>query len=256
VKALNYLWRITATGFSFLLFGVGTLLLALIMIPLIRLSPLSAARRQQVARRSIQNATWCYLWLMRFLCILSFECKGTEGLNRSGILVVANHPTLLDAVFLMSLMPNTTFIVKAAMARNPITRWMVNLAGYIPNDEIGIELLEKAALAIKSGDSLMIFPEGTRTDDAGIRFKRGAANIALAAACPVVPVLIDCKPMTLRKCEKWYQVPSSRPHFYLEVLPEVRVADLIQKDQPSGIQARQLTRSLETLLRDQLQRLG
>ena len=69
---------------------------------------------------------------------------GVDALKQPGVLVVANHPTLLDAVLLMAVMPNATFIVKAAMAHNPITCWIVSLAGYIPNDEVGVELVEKA----------------------------------------------------------------------------------------------------------------
>jgi 1-acyl-sn-glycerol-3-phosphate acyltransferase len=254
VKTLNHGWRLIATGLSFVLFGLFALLLAAVMTPLIGLFP-SAAPTRLLTRHTIQKASWCYVRVMRWLGVLSFRLDNLEVLNRSGILVIANHPTLLDAIFLMSVMPNTTFIIKAAMARNLITRWIVNAAGYIPNDEVGVELLEKAAVAIQSGHSLMIFPEGTRTEDSGIKFKRGAANIALIANCPIVPVVIDCNPMTLRKCDKWYQLPPHKPHFYLKALPEVRVSDLIDCDQPSGIQARHLTQALQTLLLDELQRL-
>jgi 1-acyl-sn-glycerol-3-phosphate acyltransferase len=254
VKKLNYAWRLIATGFSFVLFGLVALLLALSMTPLIRLFP-SASPTRKLTRHSIQKTSWCYVRIMRCLGVLSFQLENIDRLNRPGILVIANHPTLLDAIFLMSVMPDTTFIVKAAMARNLITRWIVKAAGYIPNDEVGVELLEKAAVAIRSGNSLMIFPEGTRTEDSGIKFKRGAANIALIANCPIAPVVIDCNPVTLRKCDKWYQLPPYKPHFHIKVLPEVSVSDLIDCDQPSGIQARHLTRALETILLDELQRL-
>ncbi len=99
----------------------------------------------------------------------------------------------------------------------------------------------------------MIFPEGTRTEDAGIKFKRGAANIALIADCLIVPVVIDCNPLTLRKCEKWYQLPPDKPHFYIKALADVRVSALIDTSCPSGVQARHLTRALQNLLVDELQ---
>lgn len=246
MNKLFYCWRLLATGFSFLLFAIGALFLAIILTPLIRLLPLPSDRRCAITRQSIQKSSWLYVRIMRALGLLSFSFEGLEHLRQPGILVVANHPTLLDAVFLMSVMPGTTFVVKAAMARHPVTRWLVAMAGYIPNDEVGVDLLEKAASALKAGQQLMIFPEGTRTGDEGVLFKRGAANIALAAACPVVPVFIDCRPMTLRKCEQWYQLPESPPHFLIKAMPGFQPSDLIDLQQPPGIQARQLTRLMQS----------
>lgn len=250
-----YCWRLVATGFAFVLFAIVALFLAILLAPLIQLFTSSPIKRRSITRKSIQQSSWIYLRIMRGLGLLSFQFEGLERLNRPGILVIANHPTLLDAIFLMSVMPATTFIVKAAMARHPVTRWLVNMAGYIPNDNVGVELLEKAATALKAQDQLMIFPEGTRTDDSGIEFKRGAANIALAADCPIVPVLIDCRPMTLRKCEKWYQLPKARPHFYFKVLPEINPR-VIDHQQTKGIQARQLTQLMQSNLVEELRRLA
>lgn len=246
MNKLFYVWRLLGTGFSFLLFAIGALFLAMVLTPLIRLLPLSADRRCFIARKSIQKSSWLYVRIMQLMGLLSFRFEGLEHLDRPGILVVANHPTLLDAIFLMSVMPGTTFVVKAAMARHPVTRWMVAIAGYIPNDEVGVELLERAAVALRAGQQLMIFPEGTRTSDEGVVFKRGAANIALAAACPVVPVFIDCQPMTLRKCEKWYQLPDVPPRFLIKAMPGFEPSQLIDPQQPPGIQARQLTRLMQS----------
>ena len=254
MSQLNRCWRLLATAFSFALFGVGALLLALLLAPLIRLLPWSETRRRQLARHSIQRWVWLYVRIMRCLGLFTVEFDGVEALKQPGVLVVANHPTLLDAVLLMAVMPNATFIVKAAMAHNPITCWIVALAGYIPNDEVGVELVEKAAAALRTGETLMIFPEGTRTQGDSLTLKRGAANIALAANCPLLPVMIDCQPMTLRKGEPWYHIPQRPPHLVLRVLPLMRLEALVDPSQPPGLQARALTASLHTRLRDELQR--
>jgi 1-acyl-sn-glycerol-3-phosphate acyltransferase len=143
--------------------------------------------------------------------------------------------------------------MKAAMARNPFTCWIVSLAGYIPNDEVGVELVGRAAAALRSGDTLMIFPEGTRTEGDKLKLKRGAANIAIAADCPLVPVVIDCQPLTLRKGEPWYHIPPTKPHFSLRVLPSIDLEQIIDKSQPPGLQARALTAALHSVLQEQLQ---
>ena len=248
MKQLTWCWRLLATAFSFVLFAIGALLLAILLAPLIRLLPWPEQRRRQLARRSIQRWVRFYVWIMCTLGLLTVEFEGEDALSQSGVLVVANHPTLLDAILLMAVMPNATFIMKAAMARNPFTCWIVSLAGYIPNDEVGVELVERAAAALRSGETLMIFPEGTRTDGDELKLKRGAANIALAAACPLLPVVIDCQPMTLRKGEPWYHIPPAKPHFSLRVLPLMALDGVVDKSQPPGLQARTLTAALRDVL--------
>lgn len=255
MKQLCWFWRLLGTGFSFVLFALGALLLGGLLAPLIYLLPWPDGRRRQFARKSIQRWVQFYVWVMRSLGLLRVRFDGVDALNQPGVLVVANHPTLLDAVLLMAVMPNATFIVKAAMARNPFTCWIVSLAGYIPNDEVGVDLVDRAAEALRTGETLMIFPEGTRTDGDQLRLKRGAANIALAAACPLLPVVIDCQPMTLRKGEPWYRIPACAPLFILKVLPRMHVAALVDTQQPPGLQARALTAALQDCLTSELQKL-
>lgn len=255
MRTLNWCWRLLATGFAFILFALGALLLGLLLAPLIRLSPWNQVRRRHVARRAIQRGVQFYVTILRCLGLLSVRFENVSALAQPGVLVVANHPTLLDAIFLMAVMPNATFIVKAAMARNPFTCWIVSLAGYIPNDEVGVELVEKAAVALRAGETLMIFPEGTRTVGDQLKLKRGAANIALAAGCPLLPVVIDCQPMTLRKQEPWYAIPPQAPHFTMRVLPLMDISTLIDEHQPPGIKARTLTAALHERLSEELQKL-
>lgn len=249
------LWRLLATGFSFVLFALGTLSLSLLLTPLISLLPWPEVRRRHLVRRSVQRWSWFYVRIMRALGLLSFQFEGVDKLNQHGILVVANHPTLLDAVLLMSVMPNATFIVKASMAYNPVTRWMVALAGYIPNNEEGTKLVERAAHALLAGETLMVFPEGTRSIGDKLVFKRGAANIALAAGCRLQPVVISCTPMTLRKHEPWYHIPARAPHFIVRALPLIDISELVDDTQPRSVKARVVTVALQTQLRDELHRI-
>ena len=70
---------------------------------------------------------------MRVLGILTYRVEGAERLREPGRLIVANHPTLLDVVLLVSQMPEVDCIVKRGLWRNPFLRWPVSWAGYLPN---------------------------------------------------------------------------------------------------------------------------
>ncbi|MGH6629101.1 MAG: lysophospholipid acyltransferase family protein, partial [Burkholderiales bacterium] len=155
---------------------------------------------------------------------------------------VANHPSLIDVVLIISLMPPVDCIVKQALWRNPFLRWPVRWAGYIPNTTPEA-LVEDCARTLRAGNSLLVFPEGTRTAPGQpLRFKRGAAQVALAAACEIVPITISCTAPTLTKGQKWYQVPRQRGHWVVSVDAPMRI-DSFLKDSPS-VAARRLTRHL------------
>ena len=210
-------WRLAATTVCFAAFGASALVLSLIVLPATRLLPGNAERRRMRARRHVARALGRFARFMSFLGVLTYEIEGAERLNRPGQLIVANHPTLIDGVFLASLVPNATCIVKAALARNPLTRASIAAAGYVSNSPADI-MIEGAAAALRSGGNVIMFPEGTRTVPGETpQFQRGAAAIALRAAVVVTPVYIRCDPPTLAKREPWYRVPARRPHFTLRV---------------------------------------
>lgn len=247
MELLDRIWRVAATGFAFVLFGLGALCLGVFLGADLLLMRIGPATRIRVVRRAISVLCGFYLRTLKALGLLTYECDDFT-FDCRGKLIVANHPTLLDAVFLMVLVPNATFVAKAAMTRHFFTGGIARLAGYIANDQEGVALLDGAKHALARGDALVIFPEGTRTNDAAPKFKRGAANIAVATGCNVIPVRISCDPPTLRKNQKWYDVPPRKPHFAIRVLPEITLRNVIDTERPSGIQARQLNRYLQNCL--------
>jgi 1-acyl-sn-glycerol-3-phosphate acyltransferase len=169
---------------------------------------------------------------------------GIERLRERGRLIVANHPTLIDVVMLVSLMPEVDCIVKRGLWRNPFLRWPVIWASYIPNSE-GEELIEGCAATLKRGNSLLVFPEGTRTvPGKQMRMQRGAAHIALAADAQILPVTVTCEPVTLFKGNPWYRVPERRFHMKVVVGEPVAAASFRREAEPPPRAARRLTQWL------------
>jgi 1-acyl-sn-glycerol-3-phosphate acyltransferase len=238
----NRAWRIFATGFSFTCFGLGAVLMGFTLWPLLRLS----SRRHGTARvqRAVSASMRLFVWLMKSLGLLTYEVRGLEKLRPRGQFVVANHPTLIDVVFLVSVMPEVDCIVKQALWRNVFLRWPVSWAGYISN-EGGEGLVAACAAALREGRSLVVFPEGTRTRPGeSMSLQRGAAQIALAAGCDLRPVTITCEPITLHKGNAWYRVPDRRPHWILAVGETIRVGDFATPGEPPSLAARHLTQAL------------
>jgi 1-acyl-sn-glycerol-3-phosphate acyltransferase len=241
VEHLDRAWRTAATGFCFAAFGVGGLVLRGVVFPLLNVVVAERERRARWARACIHHAFRLFVALMRRLGVLTYELRGAERLQRDGLLILANHPTLIDVVFLMSFVRSADCIVKAALAHNPFTRGPVRAAGFVCNDS-GAGMVEDCLQSLRTGNNLIIFPEGTRTPRIGHQpLQRGAANIAVRGQRNVTPVRIRVQPLTLGKGEKWYRVPAQRCHIEFEVGEDIAVAPFLADSASEAIAARRLT---------------
>lgn len=231
---LDRSWRTLATALSFIAFGLGGLLCGLVVAPLLLLLVRDARLRRLLARRLVQRGFALQVAMMRALGVFTFEIIGGERLQRPGLLVLANHPTLIDVVLLVSLLPNADCVVKRAVARNPFMRGTVRAAGYIANDE-GPALVDAGIAAVRAGGCLVIFPEGTRSAPGQpLRLRRGAANIAVRGRLDMTPVRLRCSPPTLEKGRKWYRVPPRRFHVSLEVGEDIPIGSFLDEDRVAG----------------------
>jgi len=248
-------WRIVATGFAFVAAAILSLIPGIIAIPWARLLPVSRERHELRIQKSIH-------WLIRFhLAGLGISgafrvrCAGRERLREPGILVVANHPTLLDAWALMSLMPQADCVVKERYYENVFLGGAARNAGYIPNYD-GPGLVDECVARLLRGRSVIIFPEGTRSPKDGLGdFARGAAHIALRSGRDPIPVTLRCEPATLYGGQAWWDVPERVPVLTMTVGDPLSVKASVDPEMSQGRAARALTYSLREHFERQLARV-
>ncbi len=244
---LNHLWRMLASGWCFVLFGLGGILLTLVAFPLSELQPAAPRERRLRARRLIAKFFGAFLRHVEFLGIGRVSVEGRERLRGvDGMLVLANHPTLLDVVVHVTLLPTADCVVKSELWRNPALGGVVRAAGYLSNDGTAA-LVDDGVAALAAGQALIIYPEGTRTDPAQpLRFRHGAARIALRSGATVLPLVMSCDPPTLMRGQPWYAVPEQAWHIKVRVLEPRRIDSYIGTEPaPESLQVRRLTRALE-----------
>jgi 1-acyl-sn-glycerol-3-phosphate acyltransferase len=247
---LNRFWRWIATGFFFAIFGIGGLVLSLIWFSLLRLFIRQPEKLHRLTLQSIRYSFRFFLGALRSVGVLDYRFIGIEKFEQdAGCLVVANHPSLLDYVFLASRMPRCDCIVKQALLSNPFVRGVIRAAGYLVN--AGSEELMLACEArLKMGGTLLVFPEGTRSVvGQPMTLQRGAANIALRAHCDIRVVRISCTPPMLTKQGKWYNIPPTKPQFIISVENKFSADKFIDEhDLSPALAARRLTHHLRSEL--------
>ena len=105
-------WRLIATAISFGLFGLGCLGLRLVIFPLLSVLPGTAVRRRERARATVSRLFWLFIRSMARMGVLTYDVQGAERLGRPGQMIIANHPSLIDVVFLIGLVRNANCVVK------------------------------------------------------------------------------------------------------------------------------------------------
>ena len=162
LERLDRAWRLGATAFCFFLFGAGAVLVWGLAFPVVTVFLGRGLDRKRRARRLMTGLFRFFIGVMCRSGLMEYRVEGIERLNLPGRLVVANHPSLIDVVLLISLIRNATCVVKPAAARNPFLRLPIEAVGYLYAEDPET-LLDRCAEELREGGSLIVFPEGTRT---------------------------------------------------------------------------------------------
>jgi 1-acyl-sn-glycerol-3-phosphate acyltransferase len=234
-------WRMFGVALSFCAIGVGGVL----VFPVLNLVIWERRLRMTAARFLIHLTFRSIVALMWAFGVFRYDIRGLERLERRGLLILANHPSLVDIVFLIAFVKQADCIVKSGLRQNPFTRATIRAADYVRNDS-GPGLVEDCIASLRAGGNLIVFPEGTRTpaDGAGA-LKRGAANIAVRAMTNVTPVFIRCTPRVVGKGPEFLQALSRSIQFSIEVKEDIDIRPFIARAGSDVLAARHLTDYLQ-----------
>lgn len=248
--------KILTSGVLFLGLGIGGLIYTFFALPTLWLLPGGPARRKQRTRKMIHISFCLFVSGLEASGILKVVPKNLPALGSlNGTLIVANHPSYLDIVVILALLPDAVCLVKSGVWRNPFFGPLVRAAGFIPIVDAE-RALDEAEAAIKEGLALVIFPEGTRSRiGQPLKFQRGVAYLALRTGAPVLPLLIDVTPPLLAKGDRWYDIPTSTCRFAVCAELPVHSRCLTPQAEPRLLRARQWTKSLETYYQRKLHEL-
>lgn len=200
------------------LIWLGVLCLAWTPIALI-FSPLLPIRwGRPLGRYVIMMGFRFYLGSISASGRCSFDLKALDCLRDEPSLIIApNHPSLLDAVMVISRLPNVACVLKANLMNNLFLGAGARLAQYIRNEPVR-RMVQQATRGFACGNHLLLFPEGTRTNSCPINPLKGSIGlIALHAQVPIQTVLIETDSTYLSKGWPLFRKPPMPIHYRIRL---------------------------------------
>jgi 1-acyl-sn-glycerol-3-phosphate acyltransferase len=225
---LRSIYNLPAYYFTLLLFGAGGLELSLLSV-LTGWLP-ATERTERFFQRLIHWHFALFHWWFQFARLVYVRYRGFERLPHGGLVLAANHTALIDITCLLARIPEAVCIFKPAIRRNPVLGAAARRAGYLGNDG-GPDLVRAAADKVAAGNTLVVFPEGTRKPPgvALLPFKPGFVLIARRARAPVQLVRIVTDSDVLTKGRAWWRLPRFPAHI------EVTAGPLVPTDTEASI---------------------
>jgi 1-acyl-sn-glycerol-3-phosphate acyltransferase len=145
-----------------------------------------------------------YFWAGNFwakmtlkICRVEVRVRGIDNIVSDGAYIfVTNHASMFDIPAIMSVLPRVRIMFKKELSYVPIWGWALKWGHHIMVDRAkgseAMKSLDRAAAAIKTGGSVILFAEGTRSRNGKLQpFKRGAFTLAAKSGVPIVPIAIN-----------------------------------------------------------------
>ena len=199
-------WNGFLLAFGALLLALMCFAWAIVAFVLLPLAPAASGRR--IGRRAAMYNFRAWLGAMEALGAFRLDLSALDELRGAGALVLApTHPSLLDAVFIVSRLPDAVCVMKACLLRNFLLAPAARLARYVPNDSL-LRLISHAAPELSLGGQLLLFPEGTRSVGTLGAFTEAVGAVSRRTGVPVQAIVVEDTARFLGKGWSFTRIPS------------------------------------------------
>lgn len=212
---------------SFIIFGICSLFLNFLIFPLAeKILKNDGIKNKYInfSSKIIHKSWGIFVNFLIFIKLIKLDIKDKEKLqNIKGKVIVATHPSYIDILILMALIPKTTCFVKSKLAQNFVFKNIVNSI-FITNDT-DLDIIKTKTKELFDNDfNIIIFPTGQRhRKNEYPKIKKGASLVALTAQKDIVPVQIFSSEDFLFINQPFYQGGKKTVIFDINVKDEIKV---------------------------------
>jgi 1-acyl-sn-glycerol-3-phosphate acyltransferase len=226
VRVLLFVYQCVAFYFFWIVFGVLSFLWSMVAAVLYWVLPRRLAN--PFGRVMIMSGFRMFIGLLEISGLVTCDLKALDSLKDDTLVIAPNHPGRLDVMLMISRLPRAVCIIKAPLWRNLFLGGAARLAGYIRNDT-PMNMIKTAAQEVRNGQSLLVFPEGTRSTGRSVgHFRGGFALIAKFAGVPVQTVFIENSSGYLGKGWPLFKMPVFPLVFRVRLGRRFQVPDKVE----------------------------
>ena len=210
------------TVFCFGLFGVGALFIRYLIFPFQK----SRIKNYETLQKSWQF----FIWLLKALTIIKIKEDDIDKLkNIKNSIIVSTHPSFIDIVILMSIIPHSTCFVAEKLSNNPFFKGMVDLL-FILEGQNQEQWVKQACDMLDSGLNIIIFPMGTRhRKNEFLKIRRGAALIAQKSKRNIAAIKMETSFDFLQVHQPIYEAGTEPVEYTIEYRGIINTAEFLEK---------------------------
>ncbi len=223
----------------FFIFGIGAIFLNFLVFPFIN-------NNKELCSDIIHKLWRFFTRLLIFLKLIKLDIKKLNKIENK--VIVSTHPSFVDIVILMGLIPRSTCFVKKELAHNPILKNLIKSI-FVTNDIEPEELKKKSKAILDRGFNIIIFPTGIRhRKNEYPKIKKGASLVALNAGKNIIPIKMFADGNFLFINQPFYSVDKKTVTFEIEECPEIKLEEF--KNESEIVTKKQITKQIEKYLYD------
>ena len=227
---INSLIRAFLVLFCFAFFGAGGLVISYIIFPLQKAFGKKDVDLRLRYGETLQKSWRFFVNMLLALKIIKIKSTDLERLkNIKNSIIVSTHPSYIDILILISIIPRSTCFVAEKLMRNPFFKRIVSRI-FIPEGTPAQEWTKEACEMFELGFNLIIFPMGTRHKKGEYpKIRRGAALIAQKARKNIVMLDMETSFDFLQIHEPVYKAGVEPVEYTISYLGELNTAQLMEK---------------------------
>ena len=223
--------------FCFVFFGCGSILFNFLLFPFI-------IKNKELCSDIIHHSWRFFINILIWLKLIKLDIKKLKKIENK--VIVSTHPSFIDIVILIGLIPRSTCFVKKELAHNPILKNLVNSI-FITNEVELDELKAQSKKMLDMGFNVIIFPSGIRhRKNEYPKIKKGASLIALNANKNIVPIKFFSDNDFLFINQPFYAAGDKIVTFEIEEGEEIHIEDF--RNESEIITKKEITREIEKSL--------
>ncbi len=232
----------------FIFFGIGALVVNLLLFPIAKIF-LKDKKLLYFYSDTIHNLWKFFVTLCKTTGMIRLEIQDKEKIQSlKNNVIVATHPSFIDIIILISLIPRTTCLVKSDLSKNPFLNNIIKSI-FILEDETIDNLKIHSKKMIEAGFNIIIFPSGIRhRKDEQPKIRKGAATIAMSAKANIAALKYYTDYDFLFINQPIYEAGSKPVTYTLSYAGEININEELEKSDNEIVVKKNITNIITSLL--------